>query len=244
MSSLYHLYLHQTPEENWSSHRYRTAGVSSTAVGQNRFRSSSQEQPLREDFLANEYWSRAWITQEIFLAQSVNLIFENEVLSFDCLQNQVETRTNSGPSPELIRFRDMLNSLRPYSQSYDSNRLGRGSQFAHTLHGLGAKQCSIPRNRIFFILPHYKWSDRIRVDYGSTDADLAIAIRNSLHESLTFCSSTTVAQSLLPQVCAPGTGFIYLDFDISGLHWGLLRISGIFSYDEQTMNGNRSKASP
>ncbi|KZM22954.1 hypothetical protein ST47_g5906 [Ascochyta rabiei] len=179
---------------------------------------------FKNEFFLNEYWSRAWITQELYLAQSAILVLKHQKnIDLRDVYRMLYRVIAFAPYPHPL---SLFNFLGNVFSNRDASR-SLGDDFAQLLHTFRATKCSVPRDRIFSILPLYRWSKFIRVDYEKADDELAVDVLNCRKEPTQLCRVAVMARSLLPQSSPLGTGFLDLDILISDFHWGPLQISHI-----------------
>ena len=147
----------------------------------------------RLDVFENEYWTRAWITQELLLARQLRVILRETVLDFDDFLVAIgyprdelggvnikgggtdETRKLTRTMQPMIRFKTMQDGLNDVP-------------LVVLLESLCEMQCSTPRDRIFSLLSLCAEGNTIRVDYSRSDHDLAYAILRQCQHSLCICS--------------------------------------------------------
>lgn len=169
----------------------------------------------------NEYWNRAWITQEIILAQSVSILVDDFLCGFTELVNLLSTLDIPWQHSHFGQFVDIRNGTIDLSN--------------HTLIDLlehfQDRKCSIPRDRVFSLLSlSSDLSKSIRVDYDMPEDLLAYQILqactgagNSKYETC-FCSATIVARGLGMAVSDESTEFpasgrarTHLEFEVANL---------------------------
>jgi hypothetical protein len=118
------------------------------------------------NFALEEYWSRAWITQEIALASRVKL-----------LAGETEWNMSAASKKGLFRARQLCDPHRRTGftqvQSLATERYEATSK---SLFGLlsrfSDKKCSVRRDRIFSLLSLCSEGSTIQVDYGVSDLHL------------------------------------------------------------------------
>ncbi|OAK94231.1 hypothetical protein IQ06DRAFT_353681 [Phaeosphaeriaceae sp. SRC1lsM3a] len=175
--------------------------------------------------IRNEYWNRAWITQEIALAQSVSVLVDDLLYGF----------------PELVDLLSLLDI--PWRHTHFDQFVGIRSgtidlsnrSLVDLLDHFQNRKCTLPQDRVFSLLSLCSNVDgSIRVDYNMSKDLLANQIMKSTMNSRTsprescFCSATIVARSLgmdlesethdgiLSKAARTHSG-IYLEFEIADL---------------------------
>lgn len=138
----------------------------------------------------NEYFSRAWVIQEILFARSVVILLCGE--SFK-LSDLVKTRLNLD-NVDFGSFRDC--ALTRFAQFISSSEKVPTESLIHLLDGFRDKQCEIPRDRIYSLLSLSSDSQSLEVDYEQTDEDVAYGVLTHSDEPLCLCSALLVAQTL------------------------------------------------
>lgn len=135
--------------------------------------------------LKNEYWDRAWVTQEIFLARKVTVLTNDTMMSLRKLVDLVSDGLTMSWLSSPMRVLVNTGLLLRYGESKP-----------HLLDLIqddiwATKKCSIPRDRIFSILELVHEGKGIIVDYESSTIDVA-------HNILRACSGITCFCPLLP----------------------------------------------
>lgn len=174
----------------------------------------------------NEYWNRAWITQEIALPQSVSILIDDMLFGFS----------------ELV---DLLSSLDiPWKHSHLNQLAGiRNSTFDFSSRGLldllnhfRDRRCTLPQDRVFSLLSMCSdLGGAIPVDYNMTRDQLANRVMklNSHYmdgpRRSCLCSSTIVARSLemhkQPDVADGYASRTYIDFQL--VHMVARRVTSV-----------------
>jgi hypothetical protein len=131
-------------------------------------------------FRASTYWSRAWITQEVFLANTVRMLADSVVIArvefrafiaiFPILRIIIPKspeRTNEMDTTPMIEM--YLRDIAGYETRYN-RRTGitverRLLDLAHFLHD---RKCQIPRDRIYWLSSIARDGDCVHVDYGAS----------------------------------------------------------------------------
>jgi hypothetical protein len=178
------------------------------------------QQVLEEEFFNNEYWTRAWITQEIYVAKSTVVMLENDEFSIaacmDVLWGCNKFKVHS--SPAIKKFALLLgfdNSGLPLIQPG-----GTSKSFLSLLRQFSDKKCTIPRDRLYSLLSLYCNGDKVAIDYAQPDDELLCHIVECLHEPVGLCSIISLTRSLMPQSEPLGAGLIEIDRLHLVLEWG------------------------
>lgn len=135
----------------------------------------------------NEYWTRAWVTQEILLARSVLVIMDDQTILLSLLVDRLKflflTESEAFKQSHFSQY----TSERDYSPSLDENSL------ILLMNRFRGKECSVPQDRVFSLLALCPPSSRVAVDYGQSPSSLFHSILAKQGDSLCACD---VAQAL------------------------------------------------
>lgn len=136
-----------------------------------------QDQEALVDFFENEYWSRAWIVQEILLAQKgyvlvgTNELSWSEILS--CWKSiNIRTRAGSDLSTTALnrirssRFKNLAEAMGNANQPYVSVLAGEKWRWRDLLKGYGEQTCFDFHDRVYALRSLAFESGRITVDYN------------------------------------------------------------------------------
>jgi hypothetical protein len=168
---------------------------------------------LGQHILHNEYWNRAWVVQEIFLAPKVIVFLD------------VLTYTLS----EFVRRVHLLDvdlTGTPFEQfdvgeNQSLRESIRNTSLLFLLHRFRNKRCVIPHDRIFSLLSICHEDDRVDVDYNVHWTQLAIAVLSKSKHSLCVCFAALVVESLVSPGCNIDTDHpaftVVLSFEVSKL---------------------------
>jgi hypothetical protein len=165
---------------------------------------------LDECIIQNQYWTRAWITQEIGLARYVTVWVDAYTISFKKLIAGLE-------------YFYLIHTAAKVSTPF--SRLARrwidGSKFDRLVVLLAQfhdKECEDPRDRVFSILALCSDEGRhLEVDYNITLTELAVRVLSLCNESLCICSAALVVQALGLRDLKPSVDshdVPYLEFDV------------------------------
>lgn len=195
-----HIYAHALKVVVWlgkTSTRYR------------RSMSATDVETYRSFVLENEYWNRAWITQEIVLARNVAVLINDTATSLrklvdrlsdglpqSWLRSPMRVLVNTGL---LLRFGDTKPRLLDLIQN----------------EAWANKKCTIPRDRFFSILELVQEGRDIAVDYDSSPIDLACNILRACSNVLCSCPVLALLRALgvdelagFPSLCGLMNGVV------------------------------------
>jgi hypothetical protein len=211
--------------KNWQNPTYEDLGI------------------VRSDLLSrylyhNEYWNRAWITQEFLLARHAIVFLDSEPMGLpDLLDSMKSFYLLAGDSYKSSSFSQHVDS----SQESD---IVTGLPLVSLLGHFRKKRCTLAQDRIFSLLSLCSSSSRIVVEY---DKDAVILARNILANSpapLCLCEIMTVLHYLdllvNPEIETADEADtmhnawegIYVEIDLNGvqlpdtLHWRHMPLSG------------------
>ena len=174
------------------------------AVSRSRKLRSSYE---RQDFLdtnstdellqhvsENVYWTRAWIVQELVLAQQVIICIGPLFLGLDDFDWRTRPKWESVPTIRINPFW-RLNRIR--CGRLFNDKLSIRKSLIRLIEYFHDKQCSDPRDRIFSLLSIVRGEgEDLEVDYGLSRAELAFEVLRKCERSLCLCTAILVAQTL------------------------------------------------
>ena len=191
------------------------------AVAQNR-------DMLVKHVFDNEYWRRAWVTQEIALAKGITVWSDRVSCGFKEMVDGWEYFSTIPTRDEKLSFRDgggshpqtdlqmaFFRSARHWHEKSPSDRL------VVLLEQFHDKQCKEPLDRIFSLLSLCSDEGRnLAVDYKISNMDLAARVLRQCEGSLCLCSTILVLQALgigdyeVPDLKANARHGPYLEFDV------------------------------
>ncbi|KAF2129928.1 HET-domain-containing protein, partial [Dothidotthia symphoricarpi CBS 119687] len=127
------------------------------------------------DLSKNEYWTRAWITQEITLAKHVYLLAGEEAVGLTDFDSAVvHNSTHDAVIASYTRFGLDL----PWRPSLDMKSRDVEHTLLEYLWISRSKQCSDPRDKIYSLLSMARDAVDIQVDYAIQTIQLALNILN------------------------------------------------------------------
>lgn len=133
---------------------------------------------LNPTITSNPYWDRAWITQEIALARYVTI--ETAHGSIPLHKLPLKNNYSNRKILDLISTRDNLRTL----------------TLPYMLYSFRHKKCQIPRDRVFSLLALASFENRIQVDYGISERELACKILRASKDSLCLSSVHIIGAAL------------------------------------------------
>jgi hypothetical protein len=201
---------------------YMAYGTSSSRSWNTEFdkERAAYRQILEKNFFNNEYWTRAWITQEIYVAKHPVVMLPNEEFSIATCMNVLW-----GCDKAAVHNNDVLKKFALFL-GFDNSGLpviqpgGTSRSLLSLLRQFSNKNCTIPRDRLYSLLSLYCNGDMVAVDYAQPDDELLCHVAECLYEPVGLCSIIKLAKSLMPQSETLGTGFIEVDLHNLVLEWG------------------------
>jgi hypothetical protein len=161
-------------------------------------------------FNLNEYWTRAWITQEVLLAQGVILMAGDSELSMellpdylqDCGSNFLVRARAAATTP--LRGRGITGGriysptlMDPSSEVQNSILWSEdditNASLLYQLHKFRHQKCVLLRDRVFSLLGLCREGSDLEVDYYITDGELALKILQACERSFCICAIHVVA---------------------------------------------------
>lgn len=145
------------------------------------------------NFSRNEYWNRAWITQELTLARNVILLSGLQELGVWRLRQVYDQYNEDSGGGGGYQWQPLEN----HCWEYLTTSLEREEEsLIRTLHTYRNKKCSVVHDRIFSLLALCEDGKNVVVDYGKPTPQLLVDIIRSCASSLCFCAVATVAKAL------------------------------------------------
>jgi hypothetical protein len=187
-------------------------------------------------FASLEYWSRAWITQEVLLAKRLvvrikSVMYELRAICERCLAlGLYGSWVSSGvPLPDIAFVQLTLNAfthlplgvLDPPTRPFARRTIAflrlrsKNRSIVQALQHLGSeKGCTNVQDRIYTLLSLCAVGEGFRVDYSITTNELMRRTLEACKTSLCLCSVAVVAQSLqLPCWNLATSASAYIKFD-------------------------------
>ncbi|KAH7082685.1 heterokaryon incompatibility protein-domain-containing protein [Paraphoma chrysanthemicola] len=144
------------------------------------------DKPGAYDFHEDEYWTRAWITQEFALAHRIVL-----------LAGHTEIDRKRLPSSQRVWRWATRNFVTLFvTAQNDIHGHFKGRSIFFLLQRFRNKQCQHPRDRIFALLALSYEQSALRVDYGCSHPALAKHILRSCQGSFCLCAVSVLGDAL------------------------------------------------
>ena len=167
-----------------------------------------------DDLLGNNYWTRAWITQELKLARRITVAIGSLTITIHKLREMIRGLT--GGTGQAVD---------PVYALISSDKVV-GSPLASLLLKFRHKRCGVVRDRIFSLLALCSETNAIKVDYGCSVLELVYSIAKSNEHTFCACSTLVVMQSLAPEIddlppdsdCRSKEG-PYIEIEANGADW-------------------------
>jgi hypothetical protein len=182
-------------------------GVSFEALYSRKLLKQYKAEFLRYTF-NNPYWRRAWVTQEIQLAQRHTILLGQRQISMRALSRHHQECSSQEDIP-LIHF-----APAHWGADYGHNMLVR------LMDLLKDRECSLARDRVFSLLSLCDERTRISVDYSCSKLELMYQILDHhQHSHLCFCCAAVVAHDLeladiTPSACESRNSSPYIEIDL------------------------------
>jgi hypothetical protein len=159
-----------------------------------------------DTFMNLSYWSRAWITQEIVLANRPVIFFKSGFYDFPDLGVKMDIATSPG--------KEWTAAARLVSYRHDSRRLQysqtKRETVLHVLNSLGtSRKCKDNRDQIYSILALSNNKDDITVAYDVTTAALAKQVLMACEASVCLCSTSILFKAL--KLSGKSTSYVEMD---------------------------------
>jgi hypothetical protein len=170
-----------------------------------------------EDLAGNEYWTRAWITQELVLAHRISIAIGPLTFTFKKLLEMIHS----------IGFEFAITERFGQILAFTASKGNIvGEPLAKLLLTFRNKKCSVSRDRIFALLGLCLEKDHIKVDYGCSVIELVHSIMRSTICTFCVCTTLIVMKSLEPDIVDPAwkEGFRYeegpyIEIDVIATDW-------------------------
>jgi hypothetical protein len=172
----------------------------------------SNKAVLDKYLIHNEYWSRAWITQEVVLACRAVVWLDTDLIGLKELITGIQYFDLDQGALHVKNF------ARNWWKGFE-----RPQALIPLLAYFRDKRCHDPRDRIFSLLSLVSGEDKnLGVNYNISMASLAAKILHHCKDSIYFCSAILIAQTLGladATVLPAGQGewqLPCLEFDVTG----------------------------
>lgn len=154
-----------------------------------------------EELASNQYWSRAWITQEILLARKLSILVNNfEMEPARCSSSGLAypnvSSIKQASWTEDASWNQNMYLFNTYIQVMCGRKKILGESLVNILHQLPRKGSWLPRDRIYSLRSVASDGARIRIDYGSTDSQVLINLLEVFRRSMCLCFWSYLANIL------------------------------------------------
>ncbi|KAF1916463.1 heterokaryon incompatibility protein-domain-containing protein [Ampelomyces quisqualis] len=169
----------------------------------------------------NEYWSRAWVAQEVLLARSVIVLLCHETFEF----TELVKTTMKFDNVDLGSFRDC--AMAQFADLINGFGYVQPKTLVNLLDNFRDYRCEMPRDHIYSLLALSSESQLPRVDYNQPSEGLAYEVLKRSDEPLCICSALLVGHTLelcpeqhKREIVSPRTDTkTLIEFDIKGLRY-------------------------
>ena len=128
----------------------------------------------------NEYWTRAWVAQEVILAKDPVLMIDDHLISLpDLLKEIHELRFQY-----VVVGKNIIGAWEKFRPSAGFNRKPRITQWLDKLLNV---ECALIHDRIFSLLEMAEEGGRILVDYNMPPAELVYHVLNVRDDEVCLC---------------------------------------------------------
>jgi hypothetical protein len=167
------------------------------AVGEN----VGKAEKIFEVLAENEYWSRAWVTQEVLLAKNATIVAGTESHHLFLL---ADTYRKALPQSKDSAFENLIDIIvlqqqrrKMQSELYPEANLHEWGVI-QLLHRFRTKQCAVRRDRIYSLLALSGEGKKIKVDYDIPEEQLMREVLSIRPDSVCLCSAAISARALAP----------------------------------------------
>lgn len=145
---------------------------------------------LRAYLYNNEYWTRAWISQEIILAREVVFFLDSEPIGMRHLLPSMRSYyVLTGDKAQRVPFEQ-------YTGFMDGETSLVGMELIDLMHHFRENRCRVPQDRVFSLLSLCSVSSRVPVDYEMSLVDVARSILAQCSLALCLCDVVIVLHTL------------------------------------------------
>jgi hypothetical protein len=175
----------------------------------------SHKDMIVKNISENEYWTRAWIAQEILNAHHVTVWLDAEFIGLSEMIKGMQY---------FYLINESAQDHTAFAQFTTGGRMGsmRQESLISLLAHFRDKQCHDPRDRIFSLLSLCSNEGRqLKIDYNISTSDLAVQVLLECKQSYCFYSAVVVAQALRFEMHNPrgiehtGQETPYIEFDVA-----------------------------
>jgi hypothetical protein len=146
--------------------------------------------------LYNEYWRRAWVTQEVVLARYAVLLLNEEAVELNSFASEVNKALYGQRDMEMITQERFWIDGSPFMQFTTNVSSIRGTSLVELLVRFKNRECTVARDRIFSLLSICSEGTNVKVDYSLPDEEIVFQTLQSSKEQLCLCSAAIVARAL------------------------------------------------
>ncbi|KAF7671079.1 hypothetical protein GT037_010860 [Alternaria burnsii] len=132
---------------------------------------------------AHEYWTRAWVTQEVVLARRHTLMADGTMLPMNHLHPLLGPTDDSRHLIRLLQLQDV------------SPNYFHGRRLVHLLEEFRMQECAIPHDRVFSLLALCGQGSDLEVDYEASVEEILWRICYTC--TFCLCSLDIVSRTLL-----------------------------------------------
>ncbi|KAF1846331.1 uncharacterized protein K460DRAFT_367133 [Cucurbitaria berberidis CBS 394.84] len=168
---------------------------------------------INQHIIWNDYWARAWVTQEIMLARNVVVSLDTILVNFSRL---VLLTRNLWHQPSFSAFAQFVKCYQNDTKTRDQSLLSLLSKFRD-------RKSSVPHDKVYSLLSLCHEKSVIEVDYNVGQDDLAYSVLSCRKEDICICSAALVAKAIFevdpPSRCAFSE--LLLEIDIAGCNFSM-----------------------
>jgi hypothetical protein len=155
---------------------------------------------LQDYICGNEYWERAWIVQEIFLARTVIVWADAAPILFEYLHWSIDyfyiAWRNRGIERFKLSTKGSLDQRRLITKFEEAKSLYHGASLVALLMHFHDMKCEVPRDRIFSLISLCAEGHDYQVDYDGTDTEACVNILKQCDAVNCLCTPSLVADSI------------------------------------------------
>lgn len=156
---------------------------------------SGKVEKVLECITEHEYWTRAWVTQEILLANRAVIVSGFTAHSLMSLARKWRNNVLHHSDKPFENLVDIV--LQKKSSRTKTNALS-SSGLVNLLHRFRNKDCAIRRDRVYSLLALCQEGKNLIVDYNVSDQEVMRQVLGLRPEAMCFCSAAIVSHALGP----------------------------------------------
>ncbi|KAF2818911.1 hypothetical protein CC86DRAFT_152298 [Ophiobolus disseminans] len=159
---------------------------------------------LFESLSENEYWSRAWVTQEVLLGKSTTVVAGRQAHSLLSLASKYRAAVPYFKESAFENLIDLVLLQQRRKEKLSRIRLddmGTGLEewsVIQLLRRFRNKKCAIRRDRIYSLLALSNEAKALEVDYSTSEEQVMRQILALRESSMCFCSAAIASHALAP----------------------------------------------